>query len=566
MRKSFRKTLPAVSGFTVRMRTVFVPYVLFPSSDHLDELEAGNEEHTVVLCVEIDNAGDSGVGFAVESVDVNIGGEGASASLIGWGEAGFRDPGKVFPLRIGPMEQYNLLYAVTFLRPPDADEMRLGDSRPDFQKIAMKTGDLQRAVSIIINGRPFEKREDRASAAGDYGYPTRPFSSRWNCVLDLSPRRNRMSVRDSRDLDSLGLASARDALPEPASPFPEIMNPHTAKASSFAQAQAQTPTSAVAGIKRHTLATTTAAGLESATRKTAPVNYRSSTSMLNPAFQRDPPGSAASTSKVPGSASVLPPSINVQTANRRPPTTYDGPSPAPGPRSPPLPALPPGATRPSLDSEFGAAQDVYAAIPPTPAYPAYDPHSPLPPPAHSQGPVQGQHAGAVGIGPSVEARRQRGVAMKDGMGTVTPGTPGPTAGMGMPAAMRTGLFGHGHGGEEDADEGEPIVVSVGLLPRERCHGADSKSGSEDEDDDEGEVDQKIYPLDKFTLDVFVFNQSSWTRRFELSIPDKRRRRQERMEATYFADVPGATGGMVDRISKDMYCQGIVPLENRIRIG
>ncbi|EIN11169.1 hypothetical protein PUNSTDRAFT_141620 [Punctularia strigosozonata HHB-11173 SS5] len=558
MRKSYRKTLPAVSGFTVRMRTVFVPYVLLPSSNVSDELEAGSEENTVVLCVEIDNTGDSGVGFAVESVDVNIGGEGATARLIGWGETGFRDPDKVFPIRAGPLEQYNLLYAVTFLRPPDADEVRLG--RPDARADPLKAGDLQRAVSIVVNGRPYAKPEDAATKT-EYEYPTHPFSSRWNCILDLSPRRNRTSLRDSRDLESFGLSSARDALPEPASPFPEIMSPHTAKASTFAQAQTQASPAAVAGSKRHTLAAITT-NMDPGLRKTVPANYRLSTSMLNPAFQRDrdslgtyfPAGKA-------GSATALPPSINIPSAGRRTPTTYDGPSPGPVPRSPPLPALPPGATRPSIDSSF--AQDVYAAIPPTPAYPAYDPQSPLPPMAHSQGPVQGQHADAVGVGPSVEARRQRGVAMRDGVGAVTPGTPGPTAGLstGTPTGFNQLGFGLRAAGSVGPDEGEPIVVSVSLLPQERSRGS-----STDDEVDEDEADQRIYPLDKFTLDVFVFNQSSWTRRFELSVPDKRRRRQERIEGTYFSDVPEVSGGGVDSAFASSEAPGIVALENRIRIG
>ena len=117
LRKSFRKTL----------RTVFVPYVLlhphshsrsrshahingeehahanrnesekekqrgvYESEEGEDEesrREAGNEERTVVLCVEVENSGESGagVGLRVESLEVCIGGEGARAFLFGWGD------------------------------------------------------------------------------------------------------------------------------------------------------------------------------------------------------------------------------------------------------------------------------------------------------------------------------------------------------------------------------------------------------------------------------------------------------------------------------------------------
>jgi len=54
LRKSFRRTLSAVSGFRVRMRTVFVPYnSLHPSKpdaevDHV--LAAGYAEHSHALC------------------------------------------------------------------------------------------------------------------------------------------------------------------------------------------------------------------------------------------------------------------------------------------------------------------------------------------------------------------------------------------------------------------------------------------------------------------------------------------------------------------------------------
>ena len=107
------------------MRTVFVPYFMLPQNikkpkksrksltsqlvdsdneeDPLDvherELrEAGNEEHTVVLCVEVENGGETSAGFAVESVKVTVGGDGAQTHLIGWGDSGFLQSDLVFPL------------------------------------------------------------------------------------------------------------------------------------------------------------------------------------------------------------------------------------------------------------------------------------------------------------------------------------------------------------------------------------------------------------------------------------------------------------------------------------
>ena len=119
LRKSFRKTLMMHQGFRVRMRTVFVPYFLLPQdsqngktqrprkafascsdtydsdSDVDDDIleereqwEAGNEEHTVVLSVEVENlfpgpSSPSAYHFEVERVGVSISGTGARASFIG---------------------------------------------------------------------------------------------------------------------------------------------------------------------------------------------------------------------------------------------------------------------------------------------------------------------------------------------------------------------------------------------------------------------------------------------------------------------------------------------------
>ncbi|KAF8868627.1 hypothetical protein BD779DRAFT_1593722 [Infundibulicybe gibba] len=56
----------------------------------------------------------------------------------------------------------------------------------------------------------------------------------------------------------------------------------------------------------------------------------------------------------------------------------------------------------------------------------------------------------------------------------------------------------------------------------------------------------IFPRDYFTLDIFVFNQSTWTRRFEVSWPDARHSRGQ-----------GAGGGGNP---------GVISLDNRVRVG
>lgn len=88
---------------------------------------------------------------------------------------------------------------------------------------------------------------------------------------------------------------------------------------------------------------------------------------------------------------------------------------------------------------------------------------------------------------------------------------------------------------------EPIVVSIGLV-------TPGKSG-------------KIYALrEPFYLDVFVFNQSSTTRRLELSHPEPTRRRHNTSNQRASMD------STVQVDSETNKGPGLLPLENRIRIG
>ena len=166
-------------------------------------------------------------------------------------------------------------------------------------------------------------------------------------------------------------------------------------------------------------------------------------------------------------------------------------------------------------------------VPRTPAYPAF-PITPPPSTPHWQGPLASQQSGPVG--PSVEIRREKG-ANNAGI----PPTPGPRI-------SAAGAFSQSDSFRDvvNADgRGEPIIVSVGLLWK----------------DDVAGLPGKIYPLDKFTLDIFVFNRSSWTRRFEVSYPDTRERRKERELLSGEATEQDGSAS-----------PGIIATENRVRIG
>jgi hypothetical protein len=538
LRKSFRKTLETVSGFRVRMRTVFVPYVLLPeandtieSDDVLDERErreAGNEERTVVLCVEVENSGESGrgVGFAVEAVDVKVGGEGAKTVLIGWEEGGFADSVEkgTFPLLVGPMEQYNLLYAVSFLRSPeDTDTFSLNkrDSAATTKRGNPPTTVLQRAVTINIQGKPYLRAQtgdihppvSRKSMVGaaTVSFPTQSFSSRWNCVLDLSAQQN-LGVAELQD--DVG-GGNNNAMPEPASPFPTF-SPRTSSAIPVNSAFVPTPSPqlAVAGSKRHTLSEYSPGRL---IKSATPTYYQApSSSLLNPSNQQSRERLPMTPSKLSSTSSLVPYPPT--------PTTY---------------ALPP-----SVESDDGASYDSPSSTshnpilkpPLTPAYPAYPPHSALPPTPHSSAPITNVSGG---VGPSVEIRRERGEVA--GVGAV-PQTPAPTI---ATAFGEQGMMQVLKGVEEKGS----IVVSVGLLPLSPQTTTSSV---------EGKVGERICPLDQFTLDIFVFNQSTWTRRFEVSFPYRRRRRKQE-------DRHGFLGTGVGAKSASAF-PGIVPLDNRVRVG
>ena len=431
--------MEVASAIRVRMRTVFVPYYIpegdtslllssqkkrssssvseedededededaMPESIYARELrEAGNEEHTVILCVEVEHAGESRNYYQLEDIKVDVGGQGASTRLVTWGTGSPSNPTisstpsttskeRVFPLVLSPKEQYNLLYAVSFMRSPEMDEFSLarGKSLPGKPVVQ----ELQRPVVIVISGRPVElvmkgnETHGRSGSTGigtlrpleglppppsrisgkkkgqtsdtkteeEFIYPTHTFPSRWNTTVDLAKQLQSHNTYNSSS-SNMGLAGIvkgservdddgmNDALPTPASPFPPSVLrssfPSARSSSSRAGSSFQgggggngrgdtgsgiirsttplsmsmsasstpkrsgtpTPTAqaqggggagpaSVAGNRKFTVSSMDAMGeMSAATTMTkggnplSPVNYKSKTSMLNPANQRD---------------------------------------------------------------------------------------------------------------------------------------------------------------------------------------------------------------------------------------------------------------------------------------
>jgi hypothetical protein len=491
LRKSFRRTLSVVSGFRVRMRTVFVPYILLhptePDAEVDHALAAGQEEHTIMLCVELEHAGEAPEAFLVEAVDVAIGiGGGARVRLLPWCE---KSPQEIFPLRLDMHEQCNLLFAVELFGSPvpDKDALLLNAST------LTTTGELQRPVTITVQGRPFSgefPNGDRSGAKVEETdkpvFPTRAFPSRWNCVLDLAPQRpSAASQRES------------EALPEPPTPFTTTVP--RLSISSVDQRGQQNP---VAGFKRF--------ALQSSQVPRSPLQTLPQSA---PGSLRTSGGGPPNPGQLPKLA-YTPPSLTAAISGA-PRTTYAPPH-SPGIPPPALLSkmLPMGET----DESFIGSGGSTTPPPITPAYPAYSRNSTIPATPRPQGPLATWGAARV-PGAAVELPR---------IGTPSRSSPVPFPPVPFPPVP---------------PRRECIIVSVGLQ------------------NDAGAEIRGLVPYDEFALEIFIFNQSPWTRRFEVTFLERRRRRQGHTEGQgqlYNASTRGKAGGALG--------SGIVPLEGRVRVG
>jgi hypothetical protein len=491
LRKSFRRTLSVVSGFRVRMRTVFVPYILLhptePDAEVDHALAAGQEEHTIMLCVELEHAGEAPEAFLVEAVDVVIGvGGGARVRLLPWCE---KPPQEIFPLRLDMHEQCNLLFAVELYGSPAPDKESL------FLNASTSTtmGELQRPVAITVRGRPFSgefSNGDRSAAKVEETdnpiFPTRPYPSRWNCVLDLTPQRTiAAGQRES------------EALPEPPTPFPTTV-PRLSVSSEDQRGQ-QNP---VAGFKRF------APQSSHVPRSPHQTHPHPSPSSLRTS------GDAAPNSGQPQKLAYTPPSLTAAISGA-PRTTYAAPF---SPGIPPPALLSKMLPMSETDEAFVGSGGSTTPPPVTPAYPAHLKNSTIPATPRTQGPLVTWGVARV-PGAAVELPRSG-----------APSRPSPVPSLMVPFSP-TG------------PQRECIIVSVGLQ------------------NDAGTAIRGLVPYDEFALDIFIFNQSMWTRRFELTFFERRRRRHGHTEGRgqlYNAATSGKAG--------EASGSGIVPLESRVRVG
>ncbi|KIJ99731.1 hypothetical protein K443DRAFT_8212 [Laccaria amethystina LaAM-08-1] len=359
-------------------------------------------------------------------MDVNIDGEGAKTTIIGWGDGGFSSDAakKTFPLRIGPLARYNLLYAVSFLRSPEEMDAF------SFARAAGVGGppqsDLQRAVTTNIFEKPYIPPRP-STETSPLLYPTNTFSSRWNCVLDLA-------AHQAQALDAMDVSdpAGGSILPEPASTFP-VFATNSASSSRTHYTGSGTPTYTTgstpqASSRRSTLTP----GGYFAGRSIKGLTPNRSAMFLHPGFAVSPLNSGRlSTSSAP-----------ISSGGDKFPTTYSAPAPH-------TPGVPPSSAGLDAEEHQGPPLDAQTT-PQTPAYLAFPPKSTVPPPSPmSLGPIASQTQ--ANVGPSVEIRRERGAAGE------IPRTPGPY----VPSAF--GEQGMLNKLQSAAVDGEYIIVSVGLL-------------------------------------------------------------------------------------------------------
>ena len=249
LRKSFRTILELGSGLSLRMRTVYLPHLVLDGAasggGHGDEDE--EEERKVVVSVEVESAGGSQIGFAVEQIDFKVGGGSgpvARAELLG-GTQG------VLPLELIDGDQHSLLYVVS-IEPsvvpeldtaihqrlpsapraafqPRSRQQGLAPQAPPLPQPAPSLPESHRPVSISVRGRPFVEAGERRD------YPTAAFVSRWNCTLDLS----QLAEASEEKLNLPAMAGVPSAL---------------ASSTSASGRPPQRPPSVIAGNQRFSLA------------------------------------------------------------------------------------------------------------------------------------------------------------------------------------------------------------------------------------------------------------------------------------------------------------------------
>ncbi|ELU41942.1 AMMECR1 domain-containing protein [Rhizoctonia solani AG-1 IA] len=506
LRKAFRKTLPTASGIQVRLLPAFVPHA-FTDDDFAEYDETTGEEHSVVLSIELENSGGQDSGFLVEKIQVTVNGEDTQTRLLG---------STKFPLPLRSRDQYNLLYAVMFMLPPDLLDAASGRTRSRRDSIPVtRDSFMHRIVTIIVTGRPFDlTRHDMSSQdLQELGMRTKPFDARWHCPLDLFAMSQQSAARSNRPqsmVDPVSVDPSRDIYPVPPSPFPSVMSqrrntgtPHssghpftgpfsgssmTPDGSSFSSVfggPVELPSATVAGSKRHTIAGLASLAAKRASLPTS-ISQRASTPVTVPPTGLTRPGAPPKFMPMPPSVAVSAGLTPPHGANSFTQSQMQG-TPTKG--------------SPTASSHSSLAVPSSGPTPVTPAFPAY-PDAPLPSSPLSQAPMQGLMAS---VAPPLEPPARRDSLSRQDPQSRRDSLSDPL-GLGQRHAYAPSVL-------------QPVLVSVSLLPPD------------------GSSDERIYPMNTFSLEIFVFNESDVVRRCEISCPARKRWRQETAQRSQDVSVP-----------------------------
>lgn len=228
LRKSFRTILELASGLNLRMRTIYLPYLVLGGGATTNEGdEDEEEERKVVVSVEVESTAGTGLGFKIEHIDFKVGGSGGATARV---ELLSEESG-ILPLELNEGDQYSLLYVVSF----DPSASPEGYSTPQEALPSASISSFQphdrpgprqqpppplnlppapastalpnshRPVSIAVRGRPFIL----SSRGDETEHPTDAFVSKWNCTLDLS----HLTEATEEKLNLPALAGVATAIP-----------------------------------------------------------------------------------------------------------------------------------------------------------------------------------------------------------------------------------------------------------------------------------------------------------------------------------------------------------------
>ena len=250
LRRSHRQVLQTMSAINVRMRTVEMGTSLLDSGVDSQDLSE-SEQYRILLSVEVENNSETGWGFQMDEVALELGSPTTLAIETTSRKKPMSFDSQSWPITLQRSDQYDLLFEINMhdisttlstnasahpatvvtpqpvpksatLSPSQAFSRRhLSGKAPDeaaetpirrpLPTLAPPKASRRREITIVVTGCPVPLQTVTSSSRA---VPAMPFSSRWVCSLDLSAIVGRVNERKhiSSVLDSV---SPRSSLRQP---------------------------------------------------------------------------------------------------------------------------------------------------------------------------------------------------------------------------------------------------------------------------------------------------------------------------------------------------------------